>query len=64
MDSDTNENLSDNLNLKCWLCKNNHRLMDCPSFKDRSISERRQYVKDKKLASTVFPKLILLKIVS
>ena len=49
MDTDTNKNLSDNLSLKCWLCKNNHRLMDCPSFKDRSISERRQFVKDNKL---------------
>ena len=42
MDSDINENLSDNLSLKCWLCKNNHRLMDCLSFKNRFISERRQ----------------------
>ena len=47
MVSDINENLSDNLSLKCWLCKNSHRLMDCPSFNNRSISKRRQFVKQK-----------------
>ena len=46
IDSGINENLSDNLSLKCWLCKNNHRLMDCPSVKERIISERRQFVKE------------------
>ena len=49
MDIDIDKNLSDNLSLKCWLCKNNHRLMDCLSLKDRSISERRQFVKEKKI---------------
>ena len=33
MDSDINGNLSDILSLKCWLCKNNHSLMDYRSFK-------------------------------
>ena len=37
---------SDNLSLKCWLCKNDHRLMDCPNVKERSISERREFVKE------------------
>lgn len=51
MESDINENLSDNLSLKCWFCKNNHRLTECPSFKNRSVSERRQFVKENKLYS-------------
>ena len=61
MDSDINVNLSDNLSLKCWLCKNNHRLMDCPSFKDRSISERRQFVKDDKLCFNCLSKTHIVK---
>ena len=49
MDSHINENLSDNVSLRCWFCKNNHRLMDYPSFKNRSISERREFVKENKI---------------
>ena len=59
MDSDIKENLSDNFSLKCWLCKYNHRFMDCPCFKDKSISEGRQFAKEKKIVSNVFPKLII-----
>lgn len=58
MNSDINQKLSGNLVLKFRLFKNNHRLMDCPSFSDRSMSERTNFV------SNVFPKLILLKIIS
>ena len=61
MDSDISKNLSDNLNLKCWLCKNNHRLIDCPSFKNRSISERRQFVKDNKLCFNCLSKTHIVK---
>ena len=63
MDSDINENLSDNLILKCWLCKNNHRLVDCPSFKNRSISATRQFVKENKLCFNCLSKTHIVKIV-
>ena len=49
MDTNIKENLSDNFSLKCWLCKNNHRFMSCSCFKDKSISERRQFAKENKL---------------
>ena len=61
MDNDINENVSDNLSLKCWLCKNNHRLMNCPSFKNRSISERRQFVKENKLCFNCLSKTHIVK---
>ena len=61
---DIDKNLSDNLSLKCWLCKNNHRLMDCPSFKDRSISERRQFVKERKIYFNCLSKPHIVKYVS
>ena len=63
MDSDINENLSDNLSLKCWLCKNNHRLVDCPSFKNRSISATRQFLKENKLCFNCLSKTHIAKIV-
>ena len=49
MNSDINQKLSDNLVLKFRLFKNNHRLMDCPSFSDRSMSERTMFVKENQL---------------
>ena len=49
MYSDINKKLPDNLSLKCWCYKNNRRLMESPSFKDKSISERRRFVKENKL---------------
>ena len=52
MHSDINEHLSANLILKCWLPKNNQRLMDCPSFKNRSISRKKTVCKRKE---TLFP---------
>ena len=61
MDSDINENLSDNLSLKCWLCKNNHRLMGCSSFKNKSISERRHFVKESKLCFNCLSKTHIVK---
>ena len=61
MDSDINENLSDNLSLKCCLCKNNHRLMDCPSFKNKSISERRHFVNESKLCFNCLSKTHIVK---
>ena len=64
MDSDINENLSENLSLKCWLCKNNCRLMDCSSFKNRSISATRQFVKQHKLCFNCLSKTHIVKIVS
>ena len=45
-----NENLPNNLSLKCWPRKNDHKLMDCPSFKDSSPFKRRQFVKEKNLS--------------
>ena len=63
MDSDINENLSDNLSLKCWLCKNNYRLLDCPSFKNRSISATTQLVKENKLCFNCLSKTHIVKIV-
>ena len=64
MNSDINENLSDNLILKCWLCKSNCRLMDCSSFKNRSISATRQFVKQHKLCFNCLSKTHIVKIVS
>ena len=64
IDSDINENLSDNLNLKCRLCKNNHRLMDCSSFKERVSLKEGSLQKKINFVLIVFPKLMLLKIVS
>ena len=61
MDSDINENLPDNLSLKVWLCKNNHRLMDCPSFKNKSIFERRHSVKENKLCFNCLSKTHIVK---
>ena len=52
MHSDINDNLSDNLILKCWLRKNNQRLMDCPSFKNSSISRKKTVCRRKE---TLFP---------
>ena len=49
MDSNINENLPNSISLKCWLCKNNQRLMEYPTFKDTNISERRQFAKENKL---------------
>ena len=63
IDSDINENLSDNLNLKCRLCKNNHRLMDCSSFKERVSLKEGSLQKKINFVLIVFPKLMLLKIV-
>ena len=61
MDSDINENLSDNLCLKCWFCKNNHWLMDCPGFKNGNISEKRQFAKENKLCFNCLSKTHIVK---
>ena len=58
-----NKDLSENLSLKCYLCKINHRLMGCCSFKDRSIYEH-SLLKNINLVLIVFPKIVILKIVS
>ena len=34
---------------KCWLCGNNHRLKDCRSFISKSVSGRKQFIKEHKL---------------
>ena len=34
---------------KCWLCGNNHRLKDCRRFISKSVSDRKQFIKEHKL---------------
>ena len=35
----------DKKDIKCWLCKNSHRLMDCNVLKAKRLDERKDYVK-------------------
>ena len=35
--------------LSCWLCKNNHRLMNCKDFLAKTPAERNNFVSDNKL---------------
>ena len=31
---------------KCWLCGNNHRLIDCKRFISKSVSYKKQFIKE------------------
>ena len=39
-----------------WLCKQKHRLMDCPQFKDKSVEERIDFATKEKLCKNCFSK--------
>ena len=32
--------------LKCWLCRENHRLKDCKDFLSKSVKDRKRYIKE------------------
>ena len=42
--------------MNCWLCKQKHRLMDCPQFKDKSVEERIDFATKVKLCKNCFLK--------
>ena len=42
--------------MNCWLCKQKHRLMDCPQFKDKSVEERIDFATEEKLCKNCFLK--------
>ena len=35
--------------LKCWLCRENHRLKDCKEFLSKSVKDRKRYINEQKL---------------
>ena len=35
--------------MKCWLCRENHRLKDCKGFLSKSVKDRKRYIKEQKL---------------
>ena len=44
-----------------WLCKQEHRLMDCPEFKDKSVEERIEFATKEKLCKNCFWKGLMTK---
>ena len=40
--------------LRCWLCQGAHHLDDCTAFRDKSLSERKRFIRDKKLCFACF----------
>ena len=41
--------LSDDKKLKCWFCRDTHKISDCTLLKATSVDDRRQLVKKNKL---------------
>ena len=39
--------------IKCWLCSDEHRVMDCDEFRSKSVDERKEFVKKKVCVGTV-----------
>ena len=40
--------------MKCWFCQSSHHLDDCPSFRSKSVMERKKFVSDRKLCFKCF----------
>jgi hypothetical protein len=43
-------------NMKCYLCSESHRLMDCPKFLKMEVTARFKFVKEKRLCFNCFSK--------
>ena len=49
-ESSANESQRENdPKIKCWLCSDEHRLMDCDEFRSKSVDERKEFVKKESL---------------
>ena len=42
--------------MSCWLPKQEHHLMDCPQFKDKSVEDRIDFATKEKLWKNCFSK--------
>ena len=40
---------TESVEFKCWLCRNNHRHKDCKKFISKSVSDRKQFIKEHRL---------------
>ena len=40
---------TESVGFKCWLSVNNHKLKDCRRFTSKSVSDRKQFIKEHKL---------------
>ena len=49
-------NIGNMKTLSCWLCKNNHRLMNCKDFLAKTPARRNNFVFDNKLCLNCFSK--------
>ena len=47
--------------MKCWLCKNEHRLMNCEQFLSKIFIEKKDFVKKERLCFNCLAKGHLLK---
>ena len=45
-----------NKKFACWACKNDHKLMFCDEFLNKNVSDRKQFVIDRKLCSNCLSK--------
>ena len=45
----SSDKTTETVRFKCWLCGNNHRLKDCRRFISKSVSDRKQFIKEHKL---------------
>ena len=52
---------TESVGFKCWLCGNKHRLKDCKRFISKSVSDRKQFIKEQRLCWNCFSKKHTLK---
>ena len=45
-----------NKKFACWACKNDHKLMFCDEFLNKDVSDRKQFIIDRKLCSNCLSK--------
>ena len=50
-----------NRGIKCWLCKNEHRLMNCKQFLSKSFTEKKDFINKKRLCFNCLAKGHVLK---
>ena len=47
---------TESVGFKCWLCGNNHRLKECRRFISKSVSDRKKFIKKRKLCCNCLSK--------
>ena len=52
---------TESVGFKCWLSVNNHKLKDCRRFTSKSVSDRKQFIKEHKLCWNCLSKKHLVK---